>query len=326
MKIIIDPEFRKLIPPLDTDEYNRLQESIAAEGCRDPLVVWHDILLDGYNRYEICAALGVEYKTVGRAFASRNEAHDWIILNQLARRNLDKATRTLLIGKLYNSAKGRPEDNLKNRWKSNPKGHNAPSDEAAKIAAETHVDPATVKRAGRVAEAAETVAEATGKTESEVVRAAGAKGTVALASAPSSVFDSIREGRSDIKGEAKAATNKQDKADRKTLKAKNEKVDTLVGLASSLPIAPHVNRLTLADDCRAWLRLEPEMKSIRLRLQAAIKDCLPQSAFVGECRRFLSIAEPTRWRLCAKCNGKGVNCHGADGCAGAGYQVRTGRA
>lgn len=38
--IIIDPEFKSLIPPLAEEELAQLEQNILAEGCRDPLVVW----------------------------------------------------------------------------------------------------------------------------------------------------------------------------------------------------------------------------------------------------------------------------------------------
>lgn len=60
MAFKIDPEFQSLIPPLTAEERAGLEESIAREGVRDPLVVWieQDILLDGHNRHEIASRLG----------------------------------------------------------------------------------------------------------------------------------------------------------------------------------------------------------------------------------------------------------------------------
>ena len=36
----IDSEFKSLIPPLTTEEYDGLERSILAEGCRSAIVVW----------------------------------------------------------------------------------------------------------------------------------------------------------------------------------------------------------------------------------------------------------------------------------------------
>jgi DNA-binding transcriptional regulator/RsmH inhibitor MraZ len=62
-KLRIDPEFKSLIPPLATEEYAGLEESILAEGCRDALILWDGILIDGHNRYEICTRHNIPFET-----------------------------------------------------------------------------------------------------------------------------------------------------------------------------------------------------------------------------------------------------------------------
>jgi len=54
LKPKIDAEFASLIPPLSADEYMQLEANLIVEGCRDPLVVWGEILIDGHNRLQIC--------------------------------------------------------------------------------------------------------------------------------------------------------------------------------------------------------------------------------------------------------------------------------
>lgn len=96
VEIIIDPEFKSLIPPLRSEELNLLQENILQEGCRDPLVTWGDILLDGHNRYEICQRNNIPFSTVQAAVRDREEAMMWIIKNQLSRRNLSDYDRGVM--------------------------------------------------------------------------------------------------------------------------------------------------------------------------------------------------------------------------------------
>lgn len=86
--IKIDDEFKNLIPPLTDDEYKGLEESILKEGCRDSLVTWNDILIDGHNRYEICVKHGIAFQTTEKDFKSRDEVLLWMINNQKSRRNL----------------------------------------------------------------------------------------------------------------------------------------------------------------------------------------------------------------------------------------------
>ena len=94
--MIIDEEFKSLIPALKDEEYNGLEQSILAEGCRDALVCWGDILIDGHNRYKICLEHNVSFDTVQKELADRNEALLWIIDNQLSRRNINAYERTRL--------------------------------------------------------------------------------------------------------------------------------------------------------------------------------------------------------------------------------------
>lgn len=95
--IVIDPEFRDLIPPLQADERAQLQDNILADGCRDPLVLWGDILLDGHNRYEICREHGIEFEKVQlNTIKSRDDAVMWIIKHQLGRRNITDFVRVEL--------------------------------------------------------------------------------------------------------------------------------------------------------------------------------------------------------------------------------------
>lgn len=88
--IIVDPEFRQLIPPLTPNERVQLEANLLADGCRDALVVWagENILLDGHNRLDICQAHGIEFDVYELEMADRDEAMLWISENQLGRRNM----------------------------------------------------------------------------------------------------------------------------------------------------------------------------------------------------------------------------------------------
>jgi len=91
--LTIDPEFKQLIPPLTELEYQQLEANLLADGCRDPLVVWNGVLIDGHNRYEICNRHDKPFDTVAMDFSGRGEVLLWIIRNQLGRRNLNVFTR-----------------------------------------------------------------------------------------------------------------------------------------------------------------------------------------------------------------------------------------
>ena len=97
--MIIDEQFKTLIPPLTDDEFKRLEENILKEGIRDKLVVWDNTLIDGHNRYRIATEHGLTYETIQKDFESREHALNWIISNQLGRRNLNPNQIAYLRGK-----------------------------------------------------------------------------------------------------------------------------------------------------------------------------------------------------------------------------------
>lgn len=100
-KLIIEKDFKKLIPPLATNEFQQLEENIVRDGCREPLCVWNNTILDGHNRYEICTRLGVSFSIQRIVLINHEEAVAWICTNQLGRRNITLESRKYLIGKRY---------------------------------------------------------------------------------------------------------------------------------------------------------------------------------------------------------------------------------
>lgn len=106
MSIMVDAEFKALIPPLSPEEYAQLEENCVREGIRDPLVVWAtpsgtQILVDGHNRWKIAVEHGgMHFDVVEKKFDTRADAEAWIIKNQLGRRNIEKWTRYDLVQRL----------------------------------------------------------------------------------------------------------------------------------------------------------------------------------------------------------------------------------
>lgn len=87
--LTIDPEFRDLIPPLTTEELEMLEESIIANGCESPLIVWNGIIVDGHNRYAICHKHGIPFMVQEKQLSERETVIIWMLQNQLGRRNLN---------------------------------------------------------------------------------------------------------------------------------------------------------------------------------------------------------------------------------------------
>ena len=100
-----DEEFKHLIRPLRQREYTQLEQNILSDGCRDPIVVWNDVIVDGHNRYEICMRHDIPFEVKDIEFECREAAIAWICANQLGRRNITEETRKFLIGMQYENEK-----------------------------------------------------------------------------------------------------------------------------------------------------------------------------------------------------------------------------
>ena len=89
INISIDEEFKDLLRPLNSEEYDSLEESIRTLGMAyDPIIIWYNTIIDGHHRYGICTHGGYDYTTLDLEFDSREEAKQWIIDKQAGRRNL----------------------------------------------------------------------------------------------------------------------------------------------------------------------------------------------------------------------------------------------
>ena len=103
--IIIDKEFKSLLPKLDNETLRLLEENILENGCRDSLVLWNGTLVDGHNRHAICVKHGIPFNTIDKEFASREEALIWIINTQVSRRNLSPTALSYFRGLHYRADK-----------------------------------------------------------------------------------------------------------------------------------------------------------------------------------------------------------------------------
>jgi len=157
-EIFIDSEFANYIRPLSDEEFEKLKESIKLEGIRDPLVVWNGFLIDGYHRYKIATELEIEFKTIEIDLPDKEAVKEWIIKNQLGRRNLTSQEASYYRGKLYESRKQHPYVHPKSG------GQNAHrSKTAEQIAEEYGINESTVRRDEVFSRSVDKVAEEVGE-------------------------------------------------------------------------------------------------------------------------------------------------------------------
>ena len=101
MELKINEELQNLIPPLKPDEYEQLEKSIIEDGCRDPIVTWDGTIVDGHNRYSICKKHGIDFDTVEKEFDDIEAAKEWMLENQLGKRNAHPNLLSYIRGMMY---------------------------------------------------------------------------------------------------------------------------------------------------------------------------------------------------------------------------------
>ncbi|WP_417381227.1 hypothetical protein [Gimesia sp.] len=169
--IRIYAKFQSICPALSTEEADQLRDNILSDGeFREPLIVWKSegILVDGHNRFNVWRTLTDEQRQriappriKQLEFADRDAVHDWIINNQIGRRNVAPSQRAYLVGKLYNSQKKNDRDFLMRgtERQESPEGQNVPpGNTAERIGNEVGMSGKQVKRDAKYAEAVDKLA------------------------------------------------------------------------------------------------------------------------------------------------------------------------
>ena len=169
----IEPQFKNLIRPLQRKEYLQLEQNILSEGCRDPIILWNGVIVDGHNRYEICMRHQIPFAVIEMDFACKAEAIAWICANQLGRRNISEETRKFLIGKQFEAEKlagAIKNPNGNNQYSAyietvdidsqgRDKETHSRSKTAERIAKNNHISKGTVEKYAIYARALEALAE-----------------------------------------------------------------------------------------------------------------------------------------------------------------------
>lgn len=123
--LLIDEELRWLIYPISNRAFRALEESIVNDGCCEAIKVWNRTILDGHNRYSICANHNIPYKIEKKHFKRRSDVLFWLCEQQLLRSDLPTQMRWYLIGMQYEIKK--PSTGMKND-DNNEKQRKASSD------------------------------------------------------------------------------------------------------------------------------------------------------------------------------------------------------
>jgi transcriptional regulator with XRE-family HTH domain len=158
LNITIHEELRSFVDPLTAIEYAALEKSLLAEGCRDALVLWNDVLIDGHNRYAICQKHDIPFRTVqNNSFESIDDVKLWMIDNHLARRSVSDFQRGLLalrkkqivVQRMAQRPADAPEEGGEEQQDSSP-----PWNTREEVAKAARVSPNTISQIERIQKAA----------------------------------------------------------------------------------------------------------------------------------------------------------------------------
>jgi hypothetical protein len=96
-----------LFPFLEGPELEELAEDIKADGLRDKIVLYQDMILDGRNRHQACGLAGIEpeYEPY-----NGNDPIKFVISKNLKRRHLTTSQRAEIASELTNMPQGYRSD------------------------------------------------------------------------------------------------------------------------------------------------------------------------------------------------------------------------
>lgn len=156
-------ELKEFLPTLSVDESAELEKSIKAEGVRDPIVIWDEknVIVDGHNRWGVCQKLGIVPPEKRISFNDVDAVREWMMRNQLGRRNLTPDTFKYFLGKLYNTLKQKSETNVGGARKKQ-------EEQTSEVLAKQYgVSEKTVRRAGTSAAGLDRLEKLKGKLAKE---------------------------------------------------------------------------------------------------------------------------------------------------------------
>ena len=168
MNIIVDPEFEALIPPLSDEEFSQLRENIIeSQMVRDPIVVVdlgtlacgksnnECAIIDGHHRWRIIQEFpdDVPFAIQQETFLTRDEVKEWMIRNQLGRRNIPDYVRVELALRLKPLIAERAKKNQSTHTEDGYQGLSTLTkavDTRSEIAAAANVSTGTVSKVERI--------------------------------------------------------------------------------------------------------------------------------------------------------------------------------
>ena len=101
----VDDEFKRLSPQMPNEYLQQLETSIHSDGCKEPIDIWNNTILDGHKRHNICLHCNYPLMIRLHSFSCKEEAIIWICQRHLTVSSISLETGVYLIGKYFNAQK-----------------------------------------------------------------------------------------------------------------------------------------------------------------------------------------------------------------------------
>lgn len=101
--LLEDKEFKSMDLPLPVEKRELLEQLIQKDLCHEPVTVWHDRIIDGYERYALYEKYHRTYPVREETMMTRDEAIAWICQHQLKRQDLNSNAEAWLLYRLFSA-------------------------------------------------------------------------------------------------------------------------------------------------------------------------------------------------------------------------------
>jgi len=89
----------ELFPLMEGEEFEEFKKDIEKKGCREPIVILDEMILDGRNRWRACEELGINPPI--KEWCSDESPVEFVISMNLHRRHLSPEQKAYAIGNQY---------------------------------------------------------------------------------------------------------------------------------------------------------------------------------------------------------------------------------
>ena len=101
----------ELFPAMSATEFAKLKADIAANGLRQPIIIWQEQIIDGRHRYAALKELGKWSAFYERELDDDADPIAYAISTNLTRLHLTESQRAMVAAELANMKEGRPAEN-----------------------------------------------------------------------------------------------------------------------------------------------------------------------------------------------------------------------